>query len=132
EAGSLQLPVPGSVTAWPPWSNIHAELVPAHQVSPEDFSRPGHAYMDFEAAGSPDYLTVRRWQKGDRMLPLGAPGSRKLHDIFIDRRIPRGLRHRIPIITCGDRILWVVGVALADHVKVGEETRRIVHIWVDE
>ena len=40
---------------------------------------------------------------GDRMRPLGAPGSRKLQDIFTDLHVPPWLRTRTLVVTMEDR-----------------------------
>ena len=58
--------------------------------------------------------TVRVWQPGDRMQPLGMTGRRKLQDIFTDAGIPRGWRRRIPLVVTPAGIAWVVGVRLAE------------------
>ncbi len=54
-------------------------------------------------------LVVRLWQPGDRYRPLGAPGSRKLQDWFTDRKIDTMRRRLLPVVTSGERILWVPG-----------------------
>jgi tRNA(Ile)-lysidine synthetase-like protein len=59
-------------------------------------------------------LTVRSRRAGDRLWPLGAPGSRKLKEVLIDRGIPRWQRDRLPLLCWGDEIAWVPGVTI-DH-----------------
>ena len=46
------------------------------------------AYIDGEACGE-GRLVVRTWRKGDRFRPLGMQNEKKLHDFFIDARVPR-------------------------------------------
>ena len=58
--------------------------------------------------------TVRVWQPGDRMQPLGMTGRRKLQDIFTDAGVPRGWRRRIPLVVTPAGIAWVAGVRLAE------------------
>lgn len=59
-------------------------------------------------------LTVRTWQDGDRIAPLGLDGSKSLADLFLDRRVPRSLRHRLPVVSDGEgRVVWVAGVAVS-------------------
>jgi tRNA(Ile)-lysidine synthase len=53
----------------------------------------------------PRPLIVRAWRPGDRL------GSKSLQDLFTDRKVPRERRHRLPVVTCGDRVAWVGGVA---------------------
>jgi tRNA(Ile)-lysidine synthase len=64
-------------------------------------------------------LRVRSRRAGDRFRPLGASGSRKLQDVLVDRKVPRHRRDRVPIVVdAKDRILWVVGVTLAEACRV--------------
>ena len=57
-------------------------------------------------------VTIRTWRPGDRMHPLGGPGTRKLQDIFVDKHVPREVRDRIPILEVDGKIIWVAGVAM--------------------
>ena len=62
---------------------------------------------------------VRFWRAGDRFRPLGAPGRRKVQDLFVDRKVPRAERGRVPIVVdATGRILWVAGVAVAEECRV--------------
>ena len=64
-------------------------------------------------------LSVRTRRPGDRLRPLGAPGHRKLQDLFVDRKIPRAGRDRVPIVVdAAGRIVWVAGVTIADEYRV--------------
>ena len=48
------------------------------------------------------------------MRPLGLGGSKSLQDLFTDRKVPRSLRHALPIVTSHGRIAWIAGVAVSD------------------
>lgn len=61
---------------------------------------------------------VRPWCAGDTYRPLGAPGSRKLGDIFTDKKIPPFVRLRLPVVcdSATGAILWIPGLPPAhDH-----------------
>lgn len=53
-------------------------------------------------------ITVRSRREGDRMR-LPGTGSKKLKDIFIDKKIPRSMRNVWPFITYQDEIVWMAG-----------------------
>ncbi len=57
-------------------------------------------------------FTVRAWQEGDRMRPVGLGGTKTLQDLFTDRKVPRALRRALPVVCAGDEVVWVAGVAL--------------------
>ena len=86
------------------------------------------ALLDRAVADMP--LTLRSWQPGDRFHPLGAPGTRKLHDFFIDNKIPRRLRGRIPVVLSGDLICWVVGYRIDERFKVKATTHEAIRMHV--
>src|SRR5436305_411523 len=75
-----------------------------------------------------DRVTVRNRRPGDRLRPLGARGSRRLKEVLVDRRVPRPLRDRIPLLCVGERIAWVPGVTI-DH---GFRLRGETTAWVAE
>jgi len=85
--------------------------------------------LDAQAAGSS--LLVRTWRSGDRFRPLGMQSEKKLHDYFIDARIPRQLRHQIPLVENPDHLVWVAGLRLDDRVRITEQTERILIIGME-
>ena len=68
--------------------------------------------VSVSAAALGDSATVRAWRAGDRIRPLGLGGSKTLQDLFTDRKIPRALRHTLPVLVVGGEVAWVAGVAL--------------------
>jgi tRNA(Ile)-lysidine synthase len=76
-----------------------------------------------DAAALDGGLTVRQWRPGDRFHPLGAPGSRKLQDFFVDAGVPRADRATVPVVVSGPRIVWLAGHRLDGRFKVTEATR---------
>jgi tRNA(Ile)-lysidine synthase len=64
-------------------------------------------------------LAIRSRRPGDRFRPLGSPGVRKLQDFFVDRKIARDDRDITPLVVDAcDRIVWVVGHAVAEDFRV--------------
>ena len=90
-----------------------------------------HADPRHEAwlAGVGPSLRVRRWQAGDRYRPLGAPGSRKLQDLFVDAKISPEQRRLLPVIEEKNRgIIWVPGFPPADDCKVCENAKKALKL----
>jgi tRNA(Ile)-lysidine synthase len=54
-------------------------------------------------------LTARSWRPGDRIRPLGLEGSKKIQDLFVDLKIPREQRDRVPVMECRGEVVWVPG-----------------------
>lgn len=76
-------------------------------------------------------LTVRSRRPGDALRPLGGPGRRKLQDMFVDRKIARGERDRVPVVVDDQgRIIWVVGHTIADEFRVTSPEARVLLLKV--
>ena len=104
-------PVAEAVTRRDGWeATCRAVLLPPE--ASVDTGDPLAAYL--APAALSGGATVRVWQPGDRMQPLGMTGRRKLQDIFTDAGIPRGWRRRIPLVVTPAGIAWVAGVRLAE------------------
>ncbi len=74
-------------------------------------------------------LVVRGWQAGDRFHPMGAPGSRKLSEWFIDHRVPKAERKRLPLVlTDSGEIIWLPGAPPADRLKLTASTKRALRL----
>ena len=110
--GVLTLPGRCQVGDW----EVRAELHPA-PVSPA-----GPELATLDAASLAEPLRVRTWLEGDRIRPLGMEGSKTLGDLFASRGVPRSQRTRVPVVTCGDRVAWVAGVAVSDDFRLGADT----------
>lgn len=75
-------------------------------------------------------LKFRNRKNGDRIKILGMQGSKKLKDLFIDLKVPRYERDKIPLIVCGNQIVWVVGYRISEDFKVTDSTRRVLKIKI--
>lgn len=78
-------------------------------------------YLDFGET-PPDCLIVRPWRQGDRMRYLGAPGKRKLQDMFTDAKIPPRERSLLPVVCLGASIVWVPGFPPAEKRRITADT----------
>jgi tRNA(Ile)-lysidine synthase len=75
-----------------------------------------------DAAALAPVLEVRPWRSGDRIR------SRTLQDLFTDRKVPRELRHQLPVVVSAGEIAWVPGVVTAQRFAAGDDTRRRVRL----
>ncbi|HEY0555888.1 MAG TPA: tRNA lysidine(34) synthetase TilS [Thermoanaerobaculia bacterium] len=75
-----------------------------------------------------DLVTIRNRRPGDRIHPLGGSGSRRLKEVLIDRRVPRHVRERLPLLVVGERIAWAPGVTIDQRFRLAGEATA----WVAE
>jgi len=91
------------------------------------FGKPKTAEcIDFKKIKEPLY--IRTWEKGDRFRPLGMAEVKKLQDFFVDQKVPRGKRGKVPLLVSGKDIIWVCGLRLSDAVKITGGTKRILKV----
>ena len=108
------LQVPGSVDV--PEAGVTISAAPEDRIEP---ASAGSRAVRVQAGSVTTPFTVRNRRNGDRLRPLGAPGRRKLQDVFVDRKVPRNERDRVPIVVdASGRIVWVAGLTIAEECRV--------------
>jgi tRNA(Ile)-lysidine synthase len=107
---------------------VRAELLPeaiAAEIPPDEARE---AVFDCGLLRPP--LEIRSWRHGDRFSPLGLRGTQKLSDLFVNRKVPRFERARVPILTDAEGILWVVGHRRSGRARVTPRTTRALRVSV--
>jgi tRNA(Ile)-lysidine synthase len=120
------VPVPLAVPGRAAWDDVVIEAEYAERFEMPDVRR--EAYLDAAALDGP--LTVRGPLPGDRLRPLGAAGTRKLQDILVDARVPARDRARRPLVVCGERIVWVCGLVIAEECRITRDTTSLIRLTV--
>lgn len=124
EGGELTLEVPGRVTVPGTGAVIEARRVPR-----EDVRLTGDASVEYVKPDIEVPLTVRAPRPGDRFAPLGAQGTRKLKDFFIDAKLPRTSRKSCPLVLSGKAIVWVAGHRIDEQFRLsGSEDEAVMLI----
>lgn len=114
---SVERVVPSRPTATPDQcaDNSEPRKCPSHQ----------EAFFDFDQVIFP--LTVRCRRDGDRMEPLGLNGTKKVKDMFIDRKVPLRMRDKIPVVEdAAGHILWIPGVGRSRYALQGPNTKQVL------
>lgn len=74
-------------------------------------------------------FTIRHWQPGDWMLPLGMRGRKKLSDMFVDLKLDILEKKKALVIADeGSHVLALVGHRIDDSVKVTKDTSSVTVI----
>ncbi len=85
-------------------------------------------YFDYDKISEP--IILRHRKDGDKFIPLGMVGNKKIKDLFIDLKIPKNKRDEIPLICFGNDIGWVVGYRVSEKFKVSKDTKNILQIRI--
>jgi tRNA(Ile)-lysidine synthase len=83
-------------------------------------------FLDLASVRPP--LIVRSRRPGDRFIPLGAPGTKKVADFLADEKIDPRDREKTAILCDQLGPIWVVGHRIDDRVKLTTLTRKVLHI----
>jgi tRNA(Ile)-lysidine synthase len=79
-------------------------------------------------------LVLRRWAEGDRFVPIGMTGSKKLSDYLVDAKVSVPEKQRQFVLVNGDgddgkgEIVWLVGRRLDDRFKITSATENVLKI----
>ena len=108
---------------------IDVKIMPAAEFSLEMVDGKKAVCFDADAmlAATNGQLKVRTPREGDRFVPFGMQGSRKLSDFFNDTKVGDYEKRTTRILTdLQGKILWVVGKRATNHFRVGKSTKRVM------
>ena len=131
-SGPLPLPLSGGGQAP---GGVHSSAMPDYTIQEEEWDEnkevkqpAGMLIMDKEKAGE---VVEGRWETGDWIRPLGAPGKKKMQDWFTDHHIPLDEKPFIPLLKSAKdphHVLAVMGYCIDHSVRVTKDTRQILRI----
>ena len=107
-------------------ARIRCRLIPTAQSRAEIQAEGRRINIDFESICPP--LRIRGIKPGDRFVPLGMKGSKKVGNFMTDRKVPRYFRDEISVINDREGIIWLVGYQISDRCKIDSSTRKVLMI----
>lgn len=111
-------------------SSLEAEVVGREAFDKGSQTRAAQSamihYFDYDAVKTG--INIRNRRDGDIFRPFGSKGTKKLKEYFIDNKVPRDSRDKIPLIAINNEILWVIGFKTSDKFKVTENTKRVLKL----
>lgn len=76
-------------------------------------------------------LILRRWHEGDRFIPFGMSGSKKVSDLLVDSKFSMIQKRSVRVLQSGDDLAWVIGLRTDDRYRITHHTLRIAQITLD-
>lgn len=73
-------------------------------------------------------ITLRYRRSGDYIAPLNMKGTKTLKEYFIDEKVPKEMRDKIPLLAIDNCIVWIVGYRMSDKYKIRDSTKKILSI----
>lgn len=107
-----------------------AQMVFQSCVTPRAEARmPQDAFQAvFDAREVRSGLSVRNFNPGDRIAPLGVAGSRKVKEVFIDSKIPVQQRWRFPVVLLDGQVAWLPGLVRSNVALMTAATTAVVQL----
>lgn len=110
--------------------NIFIKLIMKNKsinIKGNDYTR----YFEFPEDSD---IVIRQREQGDKFVPYGMKGSKKLKDLFMDMKIPKEKREKTPVVLFDNVITWIVGYRTSNNFKIDKDTKQILEIkaeWED-
>lgn len=109
--------------------DFDGKIIKSSIINSKTYTRDrSKAYFDYDKLKFP--LKVRTRRNGDKFIPLGSKSPKKLKDFFIDQKIDRLERDKVPIILSDDKIIWLTNLRMGEEFKVTDLTSKILQIEV--
>jgi tRNA(Ile)-lysidine synthase len=88
------------------------------------------AQIDFQKPLFP--MKLRKWQQGDKFMPLGMNGFKKISDFLINQKLSRFEKENIWLLLNKNEVVWVVGQRLDDRYKINSKTKKILKLQLKD
>lgn len=109
-----------------PEAQIYVRLCVSMEKNAENWADGCTKVFDYDKIDRGLYCRTRR--EGDFLVIRN--GRKKLKKFFIDEKIPKAQRDRLPLIACGEEILWVTGRRLSEAYRPSETTKRFLIVQI--
>ncbi len=106
---------------------IRLQLERLHDVSLTQLIFEKHmAYFDADKLAFP--LQLRSWKQGDRFVPFGMKGSKKLSDFMIDQKFSLLEKEKLVVLCSGEDIIWVVNHRSDNRYRIDSKTKNVLKV----
>ncbi|MEZ5163560.1 MAG: tRNA lysidine(34) synthetase TilS [Fimbriimonadaceae bacterium] len=120
----FHLTIPGETE-----SEVFGWKLVAQDWDVEDYKRiPASLDIVIDRDQTKGELFFRSVQDGDKILPLGGTGHKKIADIYQEMGLTLAARRRLPIICDMVGPIWIPGGRMDDRVKITPQTNRALRL----
>ncbi len=92
-------------------------------------SGPHDLMADLDLLSFP--LLLRPWKAGDKTVPLGMKGQKKVSDMLTGEKIPRHRKKEVMVLSSGGEIVWVAGIRADERFKISKKTKNYYRVRMD-
>ena len=115
-----ELLIPGTVTC--PLGEFSAEIFSyeGQKIEEKKYTK----WLDYDRIEKNPCIRTRK--TGDYLVINAQGNTKKLNRCMIDEKIPAEKRDTVPLVTCGEEILWMVGGRMNERYKINPQTRKVL------
>ncbi len=84
------------------------------------------AQIDFTKPIFP--LKIRKWKEGDKFMPLGMTGFKKISDFLINQKLNRFEKENVWLLLNKNEVVWVIGQRLDERYKIKSNSKKILKL----
>ncbi len=101
------------------------------KVDRSDVRYNGEGNVEYISADNSDGMFIlRKWKSGDRFIPLGMKGYKKVSDFLTGNKISSVEKKNQLLLTNRNNIVWIIGLRIDDRFKVTSKTKKIYKLWM--
>ena len=86
------------------------------------------ACLDADKLNHP--LTIRKWERGDKFIPLGMNGKKKVSDYLTDKKFSLFQKENQYVVCSGEDIVWLVNERTDHRYRITNSTQRVLFIKI--
>ena len=86
------------------------------------------ACLDADKLNHP--LTIRKWERGDKFIPLGMNGKKKVSDYLTDKKFSLFQKENQYVVCSGEDIVWLVNERTDHRYRITDNTQRVLFIKI--
>ena len=86
------------------------------------------ACLDADKLNHP--LTIRKWERGDKFIPLGMNGKKKVSDYLTDKKYSLFQKENQYVVCSGEDIVWLVNERTDHRYRITDSTQRVLLIKI--
>ncbi|MBR5612359.1 MAG: tRNA lysidine(34) synthetase TilS [Bacteroidaceae bacterium] len=76
-------------------------------------------------------LEIRKWKKGDKFVPFGMKGQKKVSDYLTDKKYSLFQKEKQYVACSEGKIVWLIGERTDDRFKITEKSKRAVILKIN-
>ena len=80
------------------------------------------------ADNTDDIFILRKWKFGDKFIPLGMKGFKKVSDFLNEQKVPASEKKQQLVLVNRNNIVWIPGLRIDNRYKLTENTQKVFRL----